>query len=197
MLLDFLPVRCDACEATYCIDHYSYTRHNCTSGLRKDVQVPVCPLCMEPVPTAKDVAPDITVGRHIDQFCKLETRKIYTNQCSMRGCKKKELIPVLCSQCKRNFCLGHRHNADHNCDPANAVRDQRADAATRRLQNQATRQTTPGNHAQAVQGSMSEDEALAHALALSMQGQQQAQNRVNNSVTVGGGDSLRDKCSLS
>lgn len=161
--------------------------------------MPICPLCREPVPTAKDVSPDITVGRHIDQFCKSDSRKIYTNQCTMRGCKKKELIPVICSQCKRNFCLAHRHFTDHKCDPTNAVRDQRANAAQRRIQSQQAPppQRSSSNHAQAVQGSMSEDEALARALALSMQPEGQlVQSHGNSSVTVGGGSS-KDKCSLS
>lgn len=195
---DFLPVRCDSCAATFCIDHYPYVRHNCKSGLQKDVQVPVCPLCSVPVPTPKGLSPDVSVSRHIDQDCKSETRKIYTNQCTMRGCRKKELIPVVCSQCKRNFCLAHRHTADHKCDPSNAVRDQRANAAQRRIESQSSRpRAAPsGNHAQAVQGSMSEDEALARALALSMQQHEEATHG-NSSVTVGGGDSLRDKCSLS
>lgn len=193
--LDFLPVRCDACGETFCIEHYSYTLHSCESGLRKDVQVPVCPLCMEPVPTSKDDSPDMTVGRHIDQFCKSESRKIYTNRCTMRGCKKKELMPVICSQCKRNFCLRHRHTTDHSCDPQNAIRDQRANAAMARMsqKSQATRQTSSSNnqqHAQAIQGSMTEDEALAHAIALSMQ----QQTTTSNPVTVGGG---KDKCALS
>ena len=206
-LVDFLPVRCDACKETFCIDHYSYLRHNCTSGLQKDFQVPVCPMCNEPVPTAKGVSPDVTVGRHLDQFCKQETKKIYTNQCTMRGCKKKELIPLVCSQCKRNFCLAHRHTADHRCDPTNAVRDQRANAALRRIQNQpaALSRSTgvaagTSSHAEAVQGTMSEDEALARAIALSMQQQDERQTRPppgNRSVTVGGGDNLKDKCSLS
>lgn len=163
--------------------------------------MPVCPLCMEPVPTSKDDSPDMTVGRHIDQFCQSESRKIYTNRCTMKGCKKKELMPVVCSQCKRNFCLRHRHSTDHNCDPQNAVRDQRANAAMARMsqKSQPTRLTpTPSNsnhqqRVQAIQGSMTEDEALAHAIALSMQQQPQT-SRPSNAVTVGGG---KDKCALS
>ena len=39
------------------------------------------------------------------------------NKCNVKGCKQKELIPLLCSECKRNYCLRHRHSADHDCDP--------------------------------------------------------------------------------
>lgn len=102
---------------THSSDHFSYLKHKCTSAHKKDVQVPVCPLCSEPVPTPRGVSPDMTVGQHIDQYCKSNKTKIFTNRCSFRGCKKKELVPVHCGQCKMNFCLRHRHATDHECNP--------------------------------------------------------------------------------
>lgn len=98
-------------------DHFSYQKHKCTSAHKKDIQVPVCPLCSEPVPTPRGISPDMTVGQHIDQYCKSDKTKIFTNRCSFRGCKKKELIPVNCGLCKLNFCLRHRHSVDHDCNP--------------------------------------------------------------------------------
>lgn len=92
-------------------------KHKCTSAHKKDVQVPACPLCGEPVPTPRGISPDMTVGQHIDQYCKSDKTKIFTNKCTFRGCKKKELIPVQCGQCKLNFCLRHRHTTDHECNP--------------------------------------------------------------------------------
>ena len=115
VILDFLPMKCDACDQMFCSSHFNYEQHKCTSGLRKDYQVPLCPLCGEPVPTAPGVEPDLTVGQHIDKQCKSDSKKIFTNQCSHKSCKRKELIPVNCSQCKKNFCLRHRHTADHQC----------------------------------------------------------------------------------
>lgn len=47
---------------------------------------------------------------------------------SLVGCKQKELIPVLCCDCKKNFCLRHRHPADHQCDPV-AIREARIPAS--------------------------------------------------------------------
>lgn len=120
-------------------EHFSYQKHACTSAHKKDFQVPACPLCGEPVPTPRGVSPDMTVGQHIgkllcnyhyyhlknrkfmdtisisDQYCKSDKRKIFTNKCSFKGCKKKELIPVKCLQCTKNFCLRHRHSSDHDC----------------------------------------------------------------------------------
>lgn len=101
-------------------DHFSYQKHKCTSIHKKDVQVPACPLCGEPVPTPRGVSPDMTVGQHIDQYCKSDKTKIFTNKCSFRGCKKKELVPIQCGACSLNFCLRHRHVTDHECNPSAA-----------------------------------------------------------------------------
>lgn len=127
-------MKCDACKQVFCSSHFNYEQHNCASGMRKDYQVPLCPLCGEPVPTAPGVEPDLTVGQHIDQQCKSDSRKIFTNRCSYKSCKRKELIPVNCSQCKRNFCLRHRHTADHECQAtaakANNVKSELEDKRT-------------------------------------------------------------------
>nr|XP_046227034.1 AN1-type zinc finger protein 1 [Scatophagus argus] len=36
--------------------------------------------------------------------------------CSFQDCKGKELLPVICSQCEKHFCLAHRHQDDHKCE---------------------------------------------------------------------------------
>uniref|UniRef100_G3PLV6 Zinc finger, AN1-type domain 2A n=1 Tax=Gasterosteus aculeatus aculeatus TaxID=481459 RepID=G3PLV6_GASAC len=110
--LDFLPMRCDACEEIFCKDHITYLN-------REDVQVPVCPLCNIPIPIKRGEMPDIKVGEHIDRDCKSDPaqrkRKIFTNKCSKGGCKQKEMIRVTCDQCHLNYCLKHRHPLDHDC----------------------------------------------------------------------------------
>ncbi|XP_017105726.1 AN1-type zinc finger protein 2A [Drosophila bipectinata] len=237
--LDFLPVKCDSCDKVFCASHYNYERHSCPGAHRKNVQVPICPLCREPVPTPPGVEPDVTVGQHIDQQCKSESKKIYTNRCHAKGCKRKELVPVKCSQCHLNFCLRHRHTSDHDCQPVSQqapattslsgawqsifkssgsdTRSMAAQAAERRRQTKSTNNSSNSNprprpvqaaQVQNIQGNMSEDEALARALALSIMEQDEAaglnrQPGAANSqqVTVGGGDSqqgtAKDKCLLS
>lgn len=111
-------MKCDSCDKVFCASHYNYERHNCPGAHKKNFQVPICPLCGEPVPTAPGVEPDLTVSQHIDKQCKSDSKKIYTNRCHAKGCKRKELIPVQCSQCKLNFCLRHRHSSDHDCKPS-------------------------------------------------------------------------------
>lgn len=201
-------------------EHFSYQTHSCHSAYKKDVQVPICPLCGEPVPTARDVSPDVTVGAHIDQFCKSERKKIYTNRCSFKTCKKKELVPFSCGVCKRNYCLKHRHTVDHECQGASSsgappARSLAAQAAVQRQQQQSVRsvplQSTRSNASQlatAVQGNMSEDEALARALALSLQEEEDERTRAERDATNNGrnptrsgiavgGNSAKDKCNLS
>lgn len=118
--LDFLPVKCDACQKIFCNDHYAYTSHNCPEAYKKDNQVPVCPLCNCPVSLGTAGAlPDEVVGRHIDNDCQSETaqsrRKVYNNRCAVKGCKNKEVMPLKCDRCHKNFCLRHRHEMDHEC----------------------------------------------------------------------------------
>nr|XP_044603038.1 AN1-type zinc finger protein 2A isoform X2 [Equus asinus] len=68
--LDFLPLKCDACKQDFCKDHFTYTAHKCAYAFKKDVQVPVCPLCNNPIPIKKGEIPDVVVGEHIDRDCK-------------------------------------------------------------------------------------------------------------------------------
>ncbi|XP_069838137.1 AN1-type zinc finger protein 2A isoform X2 [Dendropsophus ebraccatus] len=117
--LDFLPIKCDACEDVFCKDHITYYQHNCPSAYKKDVQVPVCPLCGTAVPVRRGELADIAVGKHIDRNCSYDSskrkQKIFTNRCCKPGCKKKELMKIECDQCHSNFCLSHRHPLDHDC----------------------------------------------------------------------------------
>ncbi|EHB12920.1 AN1-type zinc finger protein 2A, partial [Heterocephalus glaber] len=67
--LDFLPLKCDACEQDFCKDHFTYAGHKCPSAFKKDVQVPVCPLCNVPIPIKRGAIPDVVVGEHMDRDC--------------------------------------------------------------------------------------------------------------------------------
>lgn len=118
--LDFLPIKCDACSRIFCNDHVRYDNHRCTESYKKDNQVPVCPLCNKPIPLLPNENADIKVGHHIDTDCQSDPAKerrgkVYTNRCGVKGCKKKELIPMKCEKCRENFCIRHRHETDHQC----------------------------------------------------------------------------------
>ncbi|XP_027947705.1 AN1-type zinc finger protein 2A [Eumetopias jubatus] len=116
--LDFLPLKCDACKQDFCKDHFTCAAHRCPFAFKKDVQVPVCPLCNNPVPVKKGEIPDVVVGEHIDRDCNYhpwKKEKIFMYRCSKEGCKKKEMLQVACDQCRGSFCIQHRHPLDHSC----------------------------------------------------------------------------------
>ncbi|KAG0422369.1 hypothetical protein HPB47_001800 [Ixodes persulcatus] len=172
-------------------------QHNCLVGVAKDVQVPVCPLCNRPVPSKRGDPPDVAVSSHIDRECRsdpaLAKRKAFTNRCSMKGCKQKELVPVLCGQCNLNHCLKHRHPDDHSCtgrglspsgaaamarlqhrttsSPAAQMMYRRTRATTQRPPASPQRPCTVDEScvgASVLQGNLTEDEALALALQQSL-----------------------------
>lgn len=111
--LDFLPFKCEACGKTFCKEHFSYTKHNCSQV--KDRVVPTCPVCGRAVgmiDRQEDV--DAVVNRHIENECELGKKSTKT-KCEVKGCKEKEFVKVECAMCHRNFCLRHRHASDHQC----------------------------------------------------------------------------------
>jgi len=102
-----------------------YDEHQCPSSYRKDIQIPICPLCNQAVPYAyRDQSPDRVVSAHIDRDCKFEKReKVYSNKCSVSTCKQREAIQVNCEKCSKTFCLRHRFPDDHKCQGFKNVSD--------------------------------------------------------------------------
>ncbi|XP_016042199.1 AN1-type zinc finger protein 2B isoform X3 [Erinaceus europaeus] len=195
--LDFLPLKCDACSGIFCADHVAYAQHHCGSAYRKDIQVPVCPLCNVPVPVAKGDSPDRAVGEHIDRDCRSDPaqqkRKIFTNKCERAGCRQREMMKLTCDRCGRNFCIKHRHPLDHDCSGETHPTSRAGLAAISRAQSQASSSTfsspsrtlpsstspssrtaaqSPSRTASpvvALQNGLTEDEALQRALELSLE----------------------------
>ncbi|CAF1027787.1 unnamed protein product, partial [Brachionus calyciflorus] len=185
-LLDFLPFRCDSCKKIYCKDHFNYNKHNCqqSSFKSKDFQIPLCPLCNQPVPYKRNELPDITMSAHIDRDCKSdpaeERRKVFTNKCSLKGCKQKELIPFNCTKCRKNYCIRHRHESDHSCDtiirqaPSSSnPRSSQNDLNAKRLmffqrQQPPEKKTQQTTKVPVQSTTMSDSEALEYAIQLSL-----------------------------
>lgn len=123
--LDFLPITCDACDQVFCVDHYKYETHQCDTAKSRDVQVPVCPLCMQPVGIKRDQLPDVAVSEHMDKNCKRNDPIKRTNpsasdktslqKCSFKSCKQKDIIYLECQDCGTKYCIKHRHPSDHSC----------------------------------------------------------------------------------
>lgn len=147
--------------------HILYNDHGCESSYRKDIQVPVCPLCNQPIPVNRGELPDIKVGQHIDRDCQSDPakakRKVYTNKCSTRGCKQKELVPIICRSCGLNYCLKHRHPVDHKCGETCSI----SNPSSSRNSPMSKLKNRQENHLD-QRNEMSEDEALALALHMSL-----------------------------
>ncbi|NXJ70208.1 ZFN2B protein, partial [Rostratula benghalensis] len=119
---DFLPLKCDACEDIFCKDHIRYDDHQCGSAYKKASSLltsGTCVLCSAPIPVQRGETPDAVVGAHMDKDCNYnppeQKQRIFTNKCSKPGCKRKEVVKVVCDQCGGNFCIKHRHPLDHGC----------------------------------------------------------------------------------
>ncbi|XP_050672989.1 AN1-type zinc finger protein 2A-like isoform X2 [Leptidea sinapis] len=200
-------MKCDACREVFCSEHFTYTNHNCPASNARDVQVPVCPLCGVPVPGKRGEPPDVGVSAHIDNQCtsdnaKERRKKIFTNKCSYKGCKTKELVPLVCAECSLNYCLRHRHTADHACEGKLAAKRRKAaEAAMARIkanQNKPNTGRVSTITSSDIQGNMTEDEALAHALAISMQdGQDLQQDSTLRSLRQRVGGEPNSRCSVS
>jgi predicted nucleic acid binding AN1-type Zn finger protein len=125
--LDFLPFTCDACKKVFCLDHRTYKDHTCAEVKVRDKKAQVCPLCNIPVPCGPNEDVDEKMNRHIEDGCKSEAReRKKAKRCSVKRCRKTELLPIQCAKCSHQYCLGHRLPSDHNCD---AVRRETMTAA--------------------------------------------------------------------
>ncbi|KAM9576234.1 AN1-type zinc finger protein 1-like isoform 2-T3 [Trichechus inunguis] len=61
----------------------------------------------------------------------MKTDKHTSYPCSFKDCTEKELVPVICPYCEKNFCLRHRHQSDHECGKLEISKPRMA--ATQRL----------------------------------------------------------------
>ncbi|XP_064405565.1 AN1-type zinc finger protein 2A-like [Halichondria panicea] len=180
--LDFLPFECDACHKIFCKDHQTYNEHNCTEGLDKNVVVPTCPLCNQPVPVARGDDPNIKVNQHIQQECRSDkANKLYTNKCSFPGCKKKELVPVTCNNCRQNFCLKHRLETNHNCQGPQRSRGRPASNKANPSRSSGAVRSKPSASRNPQSTSLSQIGADLHKERLQRQQQQQRQQQPHSS----------------
>jgi len=85
--LDFLPIKCNFCSEYFCSEHSPPDHHSCAH---------------------------LTAAGHTEKAD--GAIQIQRYHCSVPGCKKTELAPVLCNYCALQICLGHRHQADHHCE---------------------------------------------------------------------------------
>ena len=85
--LDFLPFTCTFCLQVFCRLHKETSAHHCKDEVSKSNVIEDVQLAAKPI----------------------------TYECSIEGCSKTELVPIICSLCPKQFCLKHRLPQDHNC----------------------------------------------------------------------------------
>lgn len=53
--------------------------------------------------------------RHLASKCKMyiQPKATKTYRCAFDGCKRANLHELRCSECKRNYCIEHRHDFSH------------------------------------------------------------------------------------
>eukprot|EP00048_Salpingoeca_helianthica_P008234 m.120232 g.120232 ORF g.120232 m.120232 type:complete len:211 (-) comp14548_c4_seq3:30-662(-) len=176
-MLDFLPFKCNACRRIYCQEHRHYDAHACAEAYAKDFKSPPCPLCgvIVPIPAGSDANTEMM--HHMDRGCAPPRGSAVPSfsACGVPGCKKKEVVPMTCAKCRRNFCVRHRFEGDHQCaalaPPASSkpaapatARANPSPAARAAAARAAAPQQRPVQPTQ-----MSEDEALALALQRSLE----------------------------
>jgi len=113
---DFLPFKCDCCNNTYCLEHRTYSAHNCPKAQGKNLIAIICPLCKQTIPITADTDANHAWDLHSRTVCDPSNRK-KKQRCSVQNCKSKlgPLNKVVCEKCRLEVCLNHRFPDAHNC----------------------------------------------------------------------------------
>ncbi|KAJ6846821.1 zinc finger AN1 and C2H2 domain-containing stress-associated protein 16-like [Iris pallida] len=118
-LIDFLPFDCDKCRKVFCVEHRSYTTHQCPNATQQDVMVLICPLCAKGVRLVPNQDPNITWDIHVNAECDPSNYRKATKKkrCPVPGCKDFLSFSnsIRCRDCTQEHCLKHRFGPDHEC----------------------------------------------------------------------------------
>jgi len=101
------------CQGIFCLDHRTFEAHNCKNAVYTDRRAMVCPLCNEPIVALPNQDPNRVLDDHITQGC--ATKKPTGYKCNVKGCKKVDVVPFVCSKCRLHHCVRHRFEDDHSC----------------------------------------------------------------------------------
>uniref|UniRef100_A0A0E0I2J1 Uncharacterized protein n=1 Tax=Oryza nivara TaxID=4536 RepID=A0A0E0I2J1_ORYNI len=140
--IDFLPFTCDRCDHNccfnkneidlrqnlkqglrmqwvFCLQHRSYTSHQCPNANQKDVTVLICPLCAKGVRLNPNEDPNITWDTHVNSDCDPSNYQKVTKKkkCPVPGCRETLTFSntIRCKDCTKEHCLKHRFGPDHKC----------------------------------------------------------------------------------
>ncbi|KAL0316820.1 UNVERIFIED_CONTAM: Zinc finger AN1 and C2H2 domain-containing stress-associated protein 13 [Sesamum radiatum] len=103
----------------YCLEHRSYSRHQCMKANESDVTVVICPLCAKGVRLIPEEDPNITWESHVNVECDPSNYDKVTKKrtCPVPGCRGILTFSntIKCRDCSVDHCLKHRFGPDHNC----------------------------------------------------------------------------------
>lgn len=118
--IDFLPFKCDCCGRTYCLEHRTYSAHQCALAVGKECTTIVCPMCARAVKLSVGQDPNMAFDAHVREGCDPSNyAKVYKKQkCPVESCKEKltTITRYKCKKCGQIVCLKHRDPADHSCE---------------------------------------------------------------------------------
>ncbi|KAJ7459898.1 hypothetical protein FB451DRAFT_1271906 [Mycena latifolia] len=125
LLVDFLPFKCQHCEASFCQEHFMVTAHKCPKydETKYNRVAPNCPLCNVPVSVRPGQDANIAMEAHFTKDCSAMTGKAKAKTspvCAKARCGKTLFAPIRCTKCNEQFCPSHRFPADHSCSSAGA-----------------------------------------------------------------------------
>ncbi|KAK6026289.1 hypothetical protein OSTOST_07769, partial [Ostertagia ostertagi] len=77
------------------LSHFTYEGHGCKNAYKKNVQVPTCPLCDKPVPTPKGVSPDVqtSISKNNLWPARSEKKNLREQMHCEKGVKRRSLFP--------------------------------------------------------------------------------------------------------
>ncbi|KAJ7644168.1 hypothetical protein FB45DRAFT_824159 [Roridomyces roridus] len=119
LLVDFLPIKCQGCQESFCRDHFMPVAHECPKydPSKFDRIAPNCPLCSVPVPFMPGQDPNLAMESHFNNCTAMTGKpKARSNPvCAKARCGKTLFSPIRCNKCSQQFCPAHRFPADHTC----------------------------------------------------------------------------------
>ncbi|KAJ6559150.1 hypothetical protein DFH09DRAFT_1162054 [Mycena vulgaris] len=135
LLVDFLPFKCQHCEASFCQEHFMVTAHKCPKydETKYNRVAPNCPLCNVPVSVRPGQDANVAMESHFTKDCSAMTGKTKVKTapvCAKARCGKTLFAPIRCTKCNEQFCPSHRFPADHSCTPTGATAQARTTGPT-------------------------------------------------------------------
>jgi len=127
---DFLPFTCNFCNKTFCLDHRDVKSHACPKGHSGDTRAIICPVCSKTLNfDAGSTTGDEHWNMHFATECKPENygkaKSDKSKTCETKGCREKltAINTYKCKTCRRELCLKHRFEDQHECGYNAAAND--------------------------------------------------------------------------